>query len=230
MGVWVTAIVFAGVQSFAGFPYSRYKWWHTWISQRSYTSLFVIYLVVAGVLGGTVGWTLAYLSKVHPTGNWLLDGILYGAVGSVALRATFGSSVRKTPNPRKTAATAAEHSYAMNQTISLLGGWVRWIEDALDKQAEGGIADWVYASAKDETRLRQISSKVKAHIRNRSDMNANQRKGPFEIIEQGRDNLAIPKHRGDAISQLVLYCADYMTSNQMDKRLAEEGEAAQAAP
>jgi hypothetical protein len=224
MGAWLIAVAVAGVQALAGFPYSRYMWWNIWLSRRAYVFFFAIYLIFAGVGGALVGRVIAFLSKVNTTGNWALDGVLYGAVGTIAIRASFGSSVRSTPNPKKVVAYTS-HSFAMNQTISLLGGWIRWIEDALDKRAEAGIADWVYAAAtKGDAHLLQISSKVWAHIRKRDDMNAQQRKGPLEIIKEARDGLNVPETRGDAVNQLVVYCADYMTSQQMDKRLVQQDE------
>src|SRR3954468_20477914 len=90
-----TAIVTATVFALFGLPYKYYQCWFSfsWVGTVTGT---VMYLSLAGGVGGLLGWLGAYLAHAQPTPNLALNGLLYGAAGTLALRAEFRTRSKET--------------------------------------------------------------------------------------------------------------------------------------
>lgn len=143
--VWLVAVLLAGLQSLIGFTYQRYTWWRGWMSRRVFAAWFSAYVLVSAVLGGTIGWGLALISDARTSGHWALDGVVYGAAGSVVLRASLGTRSREDSSASTLAQSSGDdgRTLSMDGTVSLLGAWLGWIEGALDTQAARGISAFV---------------------------------------------------------------------------------------
>jgi hypothetical protein len=90
-----TAIVTATVFALFGLPYKYYQCWFSFSRVGTVTGT-VMYLSLAGGVGGLLGWLGAYLAHAQPTPNLALNGLLYGAAGTLALRAEFRTRSKET--------------------------------------------------------------------------------------------------------------------------------------
>src|SRR3712207_2157659 len=90
-----TAIVTASVFALFGFPFRYYQCWFSFSRLGTVTGT-LVYLGLAGGVGGLLGWLAAYLTHARPTPDPALNGLLYGATGALVLRAEFRTRSKET--------------------------------------------------------------------------------------------------------------------------------------
>lgn len=211
------AIAMAVASFFAAFsfPYSRLRWWGGW-TPLWFCFWYSMYLVISGVGGGFVGWGSAVLLKSGgPTQNSSINGVLYGAMGLVAIHATLGTSTGR----------GSKDSKGMAATRSLLGGVLRFIERALDDITHNRIEDWVEnlsPDLQDTTKLRNVAETVKRRIETRNDVTA-ATKGLISASYTKATTLidsTTEKGQRDGTNELIKFCIISMRNTRMRKFVA----------
>ena len=106
----LTAILTATVFALFGFPFRYYQCWFSF-SRLGTAAGTVMYLGLAGGVGGLLGWLAAYLSNAQPTPNAALNGLLYGIGGALAFsRASPDPIEEQRANSRTSLKTPARRS------------------------------------------------------------------------------------------------------------------------
>ncbi|MFI7598670.1 hypothetical protein [Actinoplanes sp. NPDC049681] len=114
----VSALSVSAIFAVFGFPYRFYQCWYSW-SRKGAAFGVLIYVAFAGFGAGLIGWLPAHLSRLSPTGNAWLDGMIFGLAGSLTVRADFSS--KSTTEPRE-----------MHHVASILGKGIEWSTELLD--------------------------------------------------------------------------------------------------
>jgi hypothetical protein len=122
------AVLVAAVFATFGFPFNHLQAWYSWGRWRT-QGIIIIYLALAGVGGGGIGWLVGTLTMAQLTSNEALNGALYGISGALTVRADFRSR-RKSPAETKDAAS-----------IITIG--IEWTRNALDSIMVRAIREWV---------------------------------------------------------------------------------------
>lgn len=116
----LTAILTATMFAIFGFPFRYYQCWFSWGPGMTITGI-AMYFFLAGAGGGFLGWGVATISRAQPTPNQLLNGVLYGLGGALALRADFGARPKRLPT---------DH---LGGAKSILTASINWTAESLDE-------------------------------------------------------------------------------------------------
>src|SRR3954453_23122784 len=117
----LAAIATATVFALFGFPFRYYQCLFSF--SRAGTALgTLVYLALAGGGGGLLGWAAAAVSRARPTPNDLLNGVLFGVAGALALRADFRARSKNSLPPAE----------QFKDARSALTTSINWTADQLD--------------------------------------------------------------------------------------------------
>src|SRR3954447_14674869 len=84
------AILAATLYAFFALPFADYHYCFTW-RKAAFAAGVVLYFLVAGVGAGALGWVVGVASQARPT-NWpAVDGIFFGLLGALGIRAELGA-------------------------------------------------------------------------------------------------------------------------------------------
>ena len=201
----MTAVLVASFFAVFSFPYINYRCWFSWSKLRA-TSGVALYLVLSGGGGGILGWGTALLSNARPTSSLALNGLLYGAAGTLALRADFRSGTSQRSGSR------------MSEMKSLLGLALAWITSMLDEATRRTAQRWF--ASRDDDGMRTSALQLKAHLFS----STASKKVRDEFLEQFVPPLENLKgtngeSREEARFQLAAFAADYCIAQHQDKPL-----------
>jgi hypothetical protein len=129
-----------------GFPYLFYHYWFSWDRWGTVAGS-TLYLLLAGVGGGLLGWSTAYAASAKLSDQFAVQGVLSGILGTLAMRADFGTT-RARPTPPGTDAADARGA------LSLLGASLTWTTSLLDHRAGHQAERW-YRALDDDALLLQ---------------------------------------------------------------------------
>lgn len=127
----LVAILVAWVWSVFGFPMKFYQCWLSWSRWGTGVGL-LGYFLIAGGLGGTIGWLAASLSHAAPSQNPVVNGLLYGFAGALAARADVGTRAKRTSSPDTLADAKSGLALAIN-----------WMGDSLDRITHRSAQKWL---------------------------------------------------------------------------------------
>jgi hypothetical protein len=150
----LVAVLTATFFAVFGFPYSYYHHWFSW-DRWGTAAGSTLYLLLAGAGGGLLGWSAAHVTSVAIADGAAARGVLYGALGALALRADFGGAHAKPASP-DTGGSDAQGA------LSLLGAGMSWTTSLLDHRTGDHARCW-YLSLDDDALLAQ-AWEVYAHI------------------------------------------------------------------
>lgn len=165
-----------------------------------------LYLLIAGGGGGALGWGAAALTNLEPTRDPVLNGVLYGVAGALALRADFGA--RPTPD------TAPDQ---VTQARSILTASINWAAGMLDDNTARRAESWL--AAMPDHRLADEAHRVHADILEQpdtivSDLAKNEMSSRLvPAMEQLNDDA----HRAAGRAHLIAFCTRYFTERHLLK-------------
>ena len=203
----LVAIVTAAVFAVFGLPYQHYQCWFSFSRIGTIVGTF-LYFLLAGGGGGTVGWAVATLANADPTSNIVLNGVLYGITGALALRADFAAG----PRPDTTGDRFADARSALT-----LG--IKWTTTLLDVVAARRAEAWLIDMSDEQ--LSQEALRVHADIKEQPDTlvsdkvkieNFERLVGWMEQLGGDDDRLAWA-----ARAQLIKFCIRYYTERHLAK-------------
>lgn len=202
----ITAALFATF----GFPFRYYQCWSSWGGWRAWV-LALGYFVIVGLGSGFLGWLFAQLTHAQPTDILVVNGVLYGAAGALAVRADFQSHHRSaSPFP----ATAGGYHRATSSVLALS---VKWLESALDDVAEQRIKSW-HQELDDEALINQAYD-IYMQTKQRKDTPALARKTALKLLVEAIELLrsSIEQTRLEGRWELITYGTKY-TINEHEPR------------
>lgn len=202
-----TAIVFAVF----GFPFRYYRCWFSWNAWGTLFGITLYFLVAGG--GGLLGWIFATLSGAHPTSSQLLNGLLYGFAGSLALRAEFGTRPQNAPEDQ------------VYDPKSLLTKSVDWTVESLDDMIHRCAERWLRSLDDDPLILTayqvhaDVASKPPGKLSDKAKAQTQAR-----LVELMEKLAKRPKklERSEALAHLVDFCARYYKSEHLAKPTARK--------
>lgn len=205
----LTAVVVASFFAVFSFPYINYRCWYSWSRPRAVSGV-ALYLALSGGGGGLLGWGAALLSNARPTSNLVVNGLLYGSAGALALRADFRSGAAQ----RARANRGSDASFS--EMRSLLGLALGWVTSMLDEATRRTAQRW-FASRQDDDETRRAALQLKAHLFASSPS--------ARVKEQFLERFAPPlealkgssEEAQEARFQLAAFAADYCVAQHLDK-------------
>jgi hypothetical protein len=200
-----TAVATAAVFAVFGFPFRYYQCWFSF--SKIGTSLgSALYLAVAGGGGGVLGWGLAQLADAAPTSDPVLDGVLCGAAGALALRADFGAR----PKPD----TPHDH---FAKARSLLSASITWTADLLDAVTARRAEAWLTAMSDDL--LAAEALRVQFDIRQQPEgiVPDKAKKEMSRMLVPAMEQLDDPAERATGRAHLISFCTRYYTERHLAK-------------
>ena len=201
-----TAMMTATVFALFGFPFRYYQCWFSFSRLGTVTGT-VVYLSLAGGVGGLLGWLAAYLTRAQPTPNPALNGLLYGSVGALALRAEFRTRSKET-------ASIADQ---MRDARSALAKSVNWTAELLDEITYRKAEAWLLSLPDD--RLNSEAWRIQAHIANQPARSVTDKAKTemFEKLVPAMEKLNDPAERKAGRAHLVTFCAAYSSSEHLPR-------------
>lgn len=198
----VTAVAFAVF----GLPYRYYQCWFSF-SKLGTVAGTLLYLLLAGGGGGALGWGLATLAKADPTSNEVLNGVLFGITGALALRADFAAG----PRPD----TVRRDQYG--DARSALSWGIKWTTTLLDEVTARRAEAWLIGMP--DHQLSEEALRVQADIRQQPSTLVTDRvkKQLFEMLVVNMEQLLNQDTRPAARAQLINFCARYYTERHLAK-------------
>lgn len=204
----LVAIVTASFFAIFGFPFLHYQCWFSW--GRLSTALgSVLYFILAGGLGGLLGWLAAQTAHAQPSTEPLVNGFFYGVLGALALRADFGLA-------RTKQATGMSFPQLLDAQ-SILGIGLRWTNELLDARSARRAERWLYTL--DDDTLLENALRINAHITDRTDI-ADKAKKTLQsrlvpAMAMVRD--ADPDKRLEGRTLVAQFCVNYAVSEHLPK-------------
>ena len=204
----LTAIAIATLFAIAGFPFRHYQCWFSF-NKPGTTIGSIIYLIFAGGGGGLLGWGVAELSAARPTVNPLVNGVLFGIVGALALRADF------TAGPKS---DIVRHHLA--DARSALTAGIKWTAALLDDLSSRRIDAWLSAMPDDQ--LCDEALRIKAHIDDQPPEIVPDRakKAMYARLVPAMEQLDDPDRRSAGRAHLITFCSRYYIERHLPKPLA----------
>jgi hypothetical protein len=203
----LVAIATATVFAVFGLPYQHYQCWFSFSRLGTIAGTF-LYFVLAGGGGGAVGWAVATLAHAEPTPNTLLNGVLYGIAGALALRADFAAG----PRPDTTGDRFTDARSALT-----LG--IKWTTTLLDVVTARRAEAWLSGMSDDQ--LSQEALRVHADIKEQPDALVSDKVKieNFERLVAWMEQLSGDDDRlaWAARAQLIKYCIRYYTERHLAK-------------
>lgn len=201
-----TAIVTATVFALFGLPYKYYQCWFSfsWVGTVTGT---VMYLSLSGAVGGLLGWLGGYLIQAQPTPNLALNGLLYGAAGTLALRAEFRTRSKET----------APIADQMRDARSALAKSVNWTTELLDETTYRKAEAWLLSLPDD--RLNCEAWRIQAHIANQPArlVTDKAKTEMFEKLVPAMEKLNDPAEKRAGRAHLVTFCAAYYRNEHLPR-------------
>jgi hypothetical protein len=200
------AIVTATVFALFGFPFRYYQCWFSFSRVGTVTGT-ILYLALAGGVGGLLGWLAAYLGHAQPTPNAALNGLLYGVAGALALRAEF--RIR-----------AKEHGPLTDQlkdARSALTKAINWTAELLDDTTYSKAETWLLSLPDD--RLNSEAWRIQAHIANQPTRHVTDKvkNEMFAKLVPAMEKLNIPAENKAGRAHLVTFCATYYRNEHLPR-------------
>jgi hypothetical protein len=153
----------------------------------------LVYLLVAGALGGGFGWLLGWLTNFQPTPNIWINGIFYGAAGALVV----GAQVKGQPK-------SSRRPGELRDVHSLLLRMLTRIEQTLDELTYERAKTWLKGQ-ESSRELALAASDIKAYIQHEESLKA-RRKGLLELLTPTLESLVsatkeseIREHQGQLI-------------------------------
>ena len=202
----VAALTVSAIFAVFGFPYRFYQCWYSW-SHKGAAAGLLIYILFAGFGAGLLGWLPAHVGQVTPTGNPWVDGMIFGAAGSLAVRADF--STKATWEPRE-----AHH------VASILGKGIEWSTELLDHVLRREASIYLYSLQDREllavTRdlIYEIKAKPTAMVPKIAKAAVMKK-----VVEAMRTFSTDPStdRRDEARGRLIHFCLEYMVRERVAK-------------
>lgn len=204
----LTAIAIATLFAILGFPFRHYQCWLSF--NKPGTALgTIIYLIFAGGGGGLLGWGMAELGDAHPTANPLVNGVLFGIVGALMLRADF------TAGPKS---DFVRHH--LGDARSALTASIKWTAALLDDISSRRIEAWLSAMPDDQ--LCDEALRIKAHIDDQPSEIVPDRakKAMYARLVPAMEQLDDSDHRASGRAHLITFCSRYYIERHLPKPLA----------
>ncbi|MEV6598027.1 hypothetical protein AB0M36_14265 [Actinoplanes sp. NPDC051346] len=224
----VLAMLTAAVFAVFGFPFSSYQFWHSW-SRKGFFVGFACYLALAGAGGGFVGWLPAQLGILtSPTANGLINGVIFGVAGSLAVRADFGG--RGPAGPAGAAGSAESRRAA-----SLIGKGIDWTAAMLDQVARRNMENW--AKKLSDTQLLEVTLDLVYGIGDASPaaIPGKTKQATIKAITEAMAAVGSekPEQRAEARARLTQFCLHYLCARRAPQPIgnavvAQGGEAGNA--
>jgi hypothetical protein len=204
----LTAIVIATLFAIPGFPFRHYQCWFSFNKPGTALGL-AFYLIVAGGGGGLLGWMVAQFGAPQTTVNPLVEGVVVGIGGALALRADF------TAGPRSDIV-----SHRLGDARSALTTTIKWIATLLDNVSSRRIDAWL--SAMPDDRLCDEALRIKAHIDDQPSEIVPDRakKAMYARLVPAMEQLDEPAHRSSGRAHLITFCSRYYIERHLPKPLA----------
>ena len=201
-----TAIMTATVFALFGFPFRYYQCWFSFSRLGTVTGT-VVYLGLAGGVGGLLGWLAAYLTHAEPTSNLALNGLLYGTTGALVLRAEFRTRSKAT-------GTMVDQ---MRDARSALAKSVNWTAELLDETTYRKAEAWLLSLTDD--RLNCEAWRIQAHIANQPARSVTDKVKAemFEKLVPAMEKLNDPAERKAGRAHLVTFCAAYYRNEHLPR-------------
>ncbi|MFI5492696.1 hypothetical protein [Actinoplanes sp. NPDC051859] len=204
MSFAVAVLVAAGLALF-GLPFRSYHFWYSW-TPKVFCAGFLGYLAIAGFGGGFVGWLPGQLGVLTPTTNDVLNGLIFGFAGSLAVRADFGG---RAPAGAPEARRAA----------SLIGKSIDWTSGMLDQVACRAVANW--AKNLSDAQLLELARDISYGIGAASPAVV-PGKAKVTTIKTVTDAMAAigsadPTQQDDARARLTQFCLRYICAERVPK-------------
>lgn len=210
----LVAILTASVFAVFGLPYQHYQCWFSFSRVGTIAGTF-LYFLLAGAGGGAVGWAVAYVAKADPTGNLVLNGVLYGIAGALAMRADFAAGPR--PDTRPPSSTGAHDQLAGARSALTLG--IKWTTTLLDVVAARRAEAWLITLT--DAELSQEALRVQADITGQPGTVVSDTikkrlfamlVGEMEHLNEDNDRIRLA-----ARAQLIGFCTRYYTERHLAK-------------
>jgi hypothetical protein len=207
-----TAIVTATVFALFGFPFRYYQCWFSFSRLGTVTGM-LIYLSLAGGVGGLLGWLTAYFSHARPTPDPALNGLLYGVIGALALRAEFRTRSKETT-------PIAEQ---IRDARSALAKSINWTAELLDETTYRKAELWLLSLPDD--RLNCEAWRIQAHIANQPARSVTDKVKTemFQKLVPAMEKLNDPAENKAGRAHLVTFCAAYYRSEHLPRTPGESG-------
>jgi hypothetical protein len=132
---FATAVLAATLYALFARPFGDYHYWFTW-SRTAFTVGIVLYFLVAGLGAGALGFLAGLVSKASPTSWPAVNGVLFGLVGALAIRAELGA-----PRSRKSPTEGVSQQFA--PAVTLLNVGTVWTFDMVDRLVVRAIERWL---------------------------------------------------------------------------------------
>jgi hypothetical protein len=190
-----------------GFPFLQRQCWSSWSRGRSEWG-FALYLLLAGGGGGLLGWVPAFFTHAHPTDNDVVNGVIYGVGGALALRADFKGQSKK---------LAAEETRDIK---SFLRAGIDWTIQRMDAKTRRAADNWL--SNLDDMALIVTTYRLMAHVKSQPSkvMPDKMKTITIKPLNEYMEILADqsdPLKRAEARSQLEKFCSDYFVAQHIAK-------------
>lgn len=206
------AIAAAAVIAVFSFPFRLYQCWYSW--NRLGTNLgLLLYLAIAGIGGGFIGWLTATLTSTRPTSFELVNGVLFGIGGALILRADFRPLVSLSNGPRQ---ASPSKFVPLREATSALSASLNWVaalqDDLLARRAQRSLD-----ASPDDALARQAYS-IAAHIGNRKDCTQAAKNKMGEKLTTAMVSLRKQSDdREEARAQIIAFCTSYITEQHLPK-------------
>jgi hypothetical protein len=202
----LTAILTATVFALFGFPFRYYQCWFSF-SRVGTVAGTVIYLALAGGVGGLLGWFPWYVSKAHFTQSAALNGLLYGVGGALALRAEF----RTRPKG------AGRVDDQLKDARSALTKGINWTAELLDDIAYRRAEAWLLSLPDD--RLNSEAWRIQAHIAHQPPQAVSDKVKTemFAKLVPAMEKINIPAEKKAGRAYLVTFCAAYYRNEHLPR-------------
>jgi hypothetical protein len=214
----LVAILTASVFAVFALPYQHYQCWFSFSRVGTIAGTF-LYLLLAGGGGGAVGWVVPYLAKADPTGNPVLNGVLYGIAGALAMRADFAAGPRPDTSPRVRPPSPGSAGDQLAGARSALTLGIKWTTTLLDVVAARRAEAWLITLT--DAELSQEALRVQADITGQpgtvvSDT-IKKRLFTMLVTEMEHLNEDNDRIRLTARAQLIGFCTRYYTQRHLAK-------------
>jgi len=209
----LVAIVTASFFAIFGFPFLHYQSWFSW--GRLSTALgSILYFILAGGLGGLLGWLAAQLANAQPSSEPMVNGFFYGVLGALALRADFGLA--------RTKQATGMSSAQLLDAQSILGIGLRWTNELLDARSARRAERWLYTL--DDDGLLENALRINAHITDRADI-ADKAKKALQtrlVPAMGMVRDTDPDKRLEGRTLVAQFSVNYAVSQHLPKPVTDE--------
>jgi hypothetical protein len=194
------AMIVAAVFAMIGFPFNHLQAWISWGRWKT-LGLLLVYLSTVAVGGGVIGWTIGSLARTQINPNDAVEGLFYGFIGSVLLRADFRSR-RKPPTE-------------LRDAVSVLTSVIEWIRQALESVMDRAIGNWVGEQSAESLEYHSFNALQGMQGK----LEPRQRKTQLELHTPAIENIysSDDKKRKDARANLMAFLRTYYVEQHLPR-------------